>query len=123
MRVPALVTVLLSATVAAAQGLPNVSGMAYSQARSALLKNGYLAQPLPAPRRVESRCRSGLEQICSSYPETRWCRHPGRGGCEFVLMHPNEGPVSLIIGGDEMNLVVESIRRMSNREVTVMLAE
>jgi hypothetical protein len=38
-------------------------------------------------------------------------------------MHPNEGPVSLMIGGDGLNLVVESIRRMSKREVTEMLAE
>ncbi len=117
----ALIGALVMACPAAAQQLPRFQkDTPYSQVRAKLIASGYKVHKIPAAE--FDRCAPGRTELCDIYPETRICRGTGRASCEFVLVGP-KGAVSITTAGESTDPGFVSIKFMTDREISQMLAE
>lgn len=122
MKIWVLVAALATTSAASAQTVPKFKKDApYTQVREQLLRAGFLAEQLPAAE--TDRCAPGRTEICATFPETRWCLGTGKATCEFVLRNPRGGLVQVTAVGENDNPAVQSIKRMTDREISGLMAE
>jgi hypothetical protein len=109
-------------TVSMAQSVPKFQkGEGYAGLRGRLLAQGYTVKPLPAAG--FARCVPDRDEMCEAYPETRSCVTREQSICEFVLINVKTGPVSVMTAGLGLNPRVLSVKKMSESDISRMLAE
>lgn len=122
MKILVFVAALTMTTAASAQSIPKFKKDApYTQVREQLLRAGFLAEQLPAAE--TDRCAPGRAEMCTTFPETRWCLGTGKATCEFVLRNPRGGLIQVTTRGEDEDPAVQSIKRMTDREISGLLAE
>jgi len=122
MKILLLAAALTMTTAATAQTIPKFKKDApYTVVREQLLRAGFLAEQLPVAE--SDRCAPGRTEMCITFPETRWCLGTGKATCEFVLRNPRGGLIQVTAEGESEDPAVQTIKRLSDRDISRLMAE